>query len=105
MKKRLILHIQYSHHIKSLMVLVGLLTAMVTKSQIPTSDISVISRSIAVQTFSTTDDNGKSNSEQLNNFVQDRFDELLPSYNNKKNLRRSAAEEITGSVLLIIFRE
>ncbi len=89
----------YSHHIKSALLLIGMAMAIITKAQIPTSDMIVTSEPVTVQTYSSTNDDGMENSELLKNFVQQRFDEMTPSYQAKKGLRRSAGSYLSGNDL------
>ena len=82
---------------KVLMVLMSLLMTTMSKAQVSTSDAPKQTVPVEEQIWASTDKAEISNNELLKGYVQQRFDEMLPSY--KKNLRRSAAEYLSGNDL------
>ena len=83
---------------KVVVALMSFLMTTVTKAQVSTSVALDFSVPVGEQVFAIAADKaGADNDKLLNGYVQQRFDEMLPSY--KKPLRRSAADYLSGNNL------
>ena len=85
------------YQMKVAMFLIGLLAATIIRAQVTTFETPVFKTYSEAQTYASHENDNVTNADLLKNYVQQRFDEMLPSYT--KPLRRSAADYLSGKNL------